>query len=210
MLWAAGAAAICLLICLPCFMQYKKALRLRLAACFKTAGTLCAATLALIAAIRLDPACWVCFAALILHAAADWFLEFNLYIGAGFFVAGHICYIAYFTHLFPVFALHLICVLCLLAFIGISFWRWRRMIGKQLPFFAIYGAVLSVMCGCAVACLSGQTTPGLLIAAGGALFFISDSMICSRLLFSATRGIDWAIMITYYMAQLLFGISCLI
>ena len=49
-----------------------------------------------------------------------------------------------------------------------------------------------------------------LIAAGGALFYISDAMLFARLLFSASHSVDWAIMITYYAAQLLFGLSCIV
>ena len=211
MWWIAGVCAICLLLCLPFFLHYKKNLRFKLAAAFKVCGTLCAASFALIAAIRLDPRCWICFAALILHATADYFLEFSLYIGAGFFLAGHICYIAFFTSIFPPTAVHLICAVCLLAIMGyMFFFRWRKQIGKQLPLFAVYGAVLSLMCACAVASLTGHTLQGQLIAIGGALFFLSDTMICCRILFTAGRTIDWAIMITYYAAQLLFGISCLL
>ena len=145
MLWSAGAVVLCLFICLPFFFRYKQALRYRLAACYKSMGTLCAAALALTAAIRLDPRCWICFSGILLHAAADWFLEFNLYLGGGFFIAGHICYIAFFTNLFPPSALHLICVVCLLAITAFMFWRWRKQIGKQIVFFSVYGAVLSVM-----------------------------------------------------------------
>ena len=89
MLWIAGVCALCMLVCLPLFMHYKHhALRYKLAAAFKTCGTLCAAVLALTAALRLDPRCWICFAALMLHAVADYILEFNLWGGAGFFLAG--------------------------------------------------------------------------------------------------------------------------
>ena len=132
MWWIAGVCAICLFLCLPFFLHYKKNLRFKLAAAFKVCGTLCAAVFALIAAIRLDPRCWICFAALILHATADYFLEFSLYIGAGFFLAGHICYIAFFTSIFPPTAVHLICAVCLLATMGyMFFFRWRKQIGKQ-------------------------------------------------------------------------------
>ena len=210
MLWMFAVCAVSLFICLPFFMHYKSALRLNLAAAYKVLGTLCAAVLALTAAIRLDPRCWICFAALLLHSAADWFLEYSLWIGAGLFLAGHICYICFFTVLFPVSALHLVVVLCLLALTAVLFWRWRKSIGKRMPLFAVYGTVLAVMAGCAVGCLTGHVLNGQLIAAGGALFFISDSMICARLLFSTDRSVDWMIMISYYTAQLLFGISCLV
>ena len=79
----------------------------------------------------------------------------------------------------------------------------------MLP-FSVYAAILAVTTACAIGCLSGNTLQGQLIALGGALFFISDSFIFGRLLFSASRAVDWAIMILYYCAQLLIGISCLI
>lgn len=200
-----------MLICLPLFLYYKKNLHDKLAAAFKVAGTLCAAALALTAAIRLDPRCWICFAALLIHSAADYVIEFNLWFGAGLFLIGHICYIAFFTSLVPPTAVHLICVVCLMAATAyMFFFRWRKQIGKRLPLFAVYGVSLCLMCGCAIACITGHTLQGQLIAAGGALFFLSDTIICSRLLFSAGRAMDWLIMITYYAAQLLFGISCLL
>ena len=61
----------------------------------------------------------------------------------------------------------------------------------------------------AVGCLTGHTLQGQLIALGSALFFISDAFVLGRLLFTADRAVDWAVMILYYSAQLLIGISCL-
>ena len=211
MLWIAGVCALCLFLCLPFFLHYKKNMRYKLAAAFKVSGTLCAAVLALTAAIRLDPRCWICFAALMLDATADYILEFNLWFGAGFFLAGHICYIAFFTTLFPPTAVHLICAVCLMVIMAwLFFFRWRKQIGKRLPLFAVYGTVLCLMCACAIGCLTGHTLQGQLITIGGVLFFLSDTLLCCRLLFSAGRAADWAIMITYYAAQLLFGVSCLV
>ena len=79
----------------------------------------------------------------------------------------------------------------------------------MLP-FSIYAAVLALTTACAIGCLSGHTLQGQLIALGGALFFISDAFIFGRLLFTADRSVDWTIMILYYAAQLLIGISCLV
>ncbi len=205
-----AVSALCLLVCLPFFMHYKAALRYRLAASYKSLGTLCAATMALIAAIRLDPHCWICFSALFLHTIADYLMEFSLYFGAGFFLAGHICYICFFTALFPVSSLHLIAALVLLGAVVFLFWRWRNHIGNRMSLFAVYGSILAVTCACAIAGLSSHTLQGQMIAAGGALFFISDVMLFARLLFSASRSVDWAVMIAYYAAQLLIGASCLV
>ena len=201
MLWVYAVCALTLLVCLPFFMHYKKALHYKLAASFKALGTLCAASLALTAALRLDPHYWICFAALVLHSAADYLLEFNLFFGAGVFLAGHIGYIIFFTILFPVSATHLILALGMLAIMAVFFWRWRKPIGKQLPLFTVYGVGLALMSACAIAGLTGHSLQGQLIAAGGALFYISDAFLLGRLLFSATRAMDWIIMI---------GASCLL
>ena len=210
MLWKYAVCALTMFVCLPFFMHYKRSLRYRLAAAFKTMGTLGAASMALTAAIRLDPRCWVCFAALMLHAIADYLFEFSLFWGEGFFLAGHICYIAFFTKLFPVSSVHLVAAVCLLAVVVFLFWRWRKHIGERMLSFALYAFVLAVTCACAVGGLSVHTLQGQLIAAGGALFFISDALILGRLLFPSDRTVDWAVMILYYAAQLLFGISCLL
>lgn len=210
MIWKYAVCALTFFVCLPFFMHYKKAMRYHLAAAFKTLGTLGAAVLAMIAALRLDPRCWVCFAALMLHSVADYLLEFNLYWGEGFFLAGHVCYIAFFLNLFPVSAVHVVAVACLIGIEVFLFWRWRKPIGNRMLVFGVYAFVLAVTAGCAIGCLSGHVLQGQLIALGGALFIISDTLVFARLLFTADRSVDWAVMILYYAAQLLFGISCLL
>ena len=210
MLWMYAVSALCLLVCLPFFFYYKTGLRYRLAAAFKALGTLCAASLALIAALRLDPHCWICFAALVLHSVADYLLEFSFFIGAGFFLAGHVCYIGFFSALFPATGVHLIVCVCLMGICAFLLWRWRAPIGKKMTVLAVYAAVLSVTCSFAIAGITGHTLQGQLIAAGGALFFLSDVLLLGRMLFSSTRAVDIVIMVTYYAAQLLFGASCLL
>lgn len=210
MIWTAGLCVVCFGICLPLFLYYKKCLRLHLAAAYKTLGTLCAFLPALIAAIRLEPACWVCAAALLLYAFADYVLEFNFMLGAGFFMAGHICAIGFFLRLSPVSAVHLICLLLLGATSVYVLYLWRKPVGKRMPFFAVYVASLVMMCVCAIGCFPVHGIAGILIAAGGALFYISDFFLFRRLLFPADRIVSWIIMITYYAALLLFGISCLV
>ena len=210
MIWMYAIAALCLLVCLPFYMHYKRTPRDKLANSFKVLGTLCAVSFALIAAIRLDPRCWVLFAGMMLHTVADWFFEYSIYWGGGFFLAGHICYIAFFLNLFPVSMIHLIALVCLLCIGGFLFWRWRKPIGINLRFFGIYAAVLCVTTACAIGGLSVMTLQGVMIAIGGAFFFLSDTMILGRYLFSSDRSVDWAILILYYCAQLLIGASCLV
>lgn len=209
MIWIIGAPVLCFAVCLPFFMYYKSRLQYVLASMYKSSGTLCALIPALVAAIRLDPRCWVCVAAVVLHAVADFILEFRMMAGMAVFMAGHICYIAFFTRLVPVSAVHLICLVCLLAVMVFAFWKNRKAMDRQLLPFSVYGVVLSVMAACAVGCMSAGTVRGVMIAAGGAFFVVSDLILFHRLLYPSGKAVSWIIMITYYTAQLLFGISCL-
>ena len=209
MIWIAGACFVCLCVCLPLYLHFRYKDHLHLASCYKSAGTLCAVMFALVASIRLNPSCYVCAAGLLIHAVADYVLEFNFMAGAGLFLAGHICFIAFFLRLVPVALPHGIILLLLLGFMAFIYYHWRKQIGKQLKPLIVYGVGLSIMCSCAVGCFTLWSLPGILIACGGALFFLSDSLLLRRLLFLSGKALDWAIMITYYAAQLLFGIACL-
>lgn len=204
-----GAPVLCLLVCLPLYMYYKRSLRLHLACLYKSTGTLCALIPALVAAIRLDPRCYICVAALGFHAIADYLLEFNTYFGAGIFLAGHVCYIAFFLQLFPLSAVHMVCLIGLFAILAFVLYKNRKGIGKQLLPVTVYGGVLCVMTSCAIGCMSAFSLQGILIAVGGALFFVSDSILLHRALYPAGKSVSWIILITYYAAQLLLGLSCL-
>ncbi len=204
-----GAPVLCMFVCLPLFMHYKQHLQYRLASLYKSTGTLCALIPALVAAIRLDPRCYICVAAIGLHAAADYALEFNMYLGAGLFMAGHICYIAFFLQLFPLSPVHIAGLICLFAIFAFVLYRNRKVVGKQMLPFAVYGSVLCVMTASALGCMSSFVPQGMMIAAGGTLFFISDAILLHRALYPAGKAVSWIIMVTYYAAQLLIGLSCL-
>ena len=210
-MWIAiGCAAVCLGICLPLFFHYK-VIRHGLGSCFKGLGTCCALVPALIAAVKLSPVGWICVAALGLHAAADVLLEYQFIWGMGCFLLGHICYIAYFVKLFPLTLAHLICALALGAGVFFLLSRQKARIGKNFIAFLCYGAVLCLAGACAIAGGgSAGTLQGLLIAGGGALFLFSDGLLFRNLLLPGGKAMDWAIMITYYTAQLLLGASALL
>ncbi len=209
-LWLiAGCAALCLCICLPMFLHYKK-IRLELAACFKSIGTACAMIMALIASIKLDPRCWVCFAGLAVHSVADALLEYHFLIGMGTFICGHILYIAFFTGLFSFSAPVLICFLILAVLLVLLLYRFRKNAGKSLLPCAVYASVLCAMAACGIGGgISSHTVQGAMIALGAFLFVISDSLIFRSLLFPAEGRMNKLIMITYYCSQLLIGASCL-
>ena len=208
MFWIIGVCAVCYVLCMPLYMHYKP-FHLHLGCAYKSLGTLCAFLMALIAAIKLDPRCYIISGAILLYAVADYLLEFQFELGAGIFMAGHICAIAFFLSLAPVSGLHLICLLLLGGMIAVVFMRWRKPIGKKLPFFVIYGASLIIMCASALGCFPTNGITGILIACGGALFCISDFMLLRRTLFPSGVSLSWAIMVSYYSAVLLFGIACL-
>ena len=211
MAWIIGAAALSLFVCLPLFQYYKKNMQLPLACAFKVLGTLCAAMLVLVAAIKLDPRCWVFFVGMMFHLAADAVLEFRFQIGAGLFLAGHIAYIAYFTQLWPVSSLHFVCFAILLVLAAVLLYQWRKPIGKQMPLFILYAVVLTAMASCAIAGgISSYTKSGILAALGAAFFLVSDAFLLRRILFPSPRAMNWFVMVTYYSAQLLFGAACLL
>ena len=210
MLWTLPLIAIAMFVCLPLYLHYKRSMRLHLACCYKCVGTLCAILPALIAAIRLEPRCWICVAALVLYCIADYVLEFNFMFGAGVFLCGHICIIAYFLGIAPVSVIHLVAVLVMGACSLFICWRWRKTIGKQMAGFIVYGASLVFMAACALGCYSTNGAMGILIACGGPLFFLSDMILLRRELFPSPKIFDWGVMITYYGSILLIGISCLL
>ena len=209
MFWTIGLVFVSLGICLPLFLHYKRALRLHLACAYKCMGTICAVLPALISAFRLESRCWICTVSLLIYCAADYVLEFNFILGAGLFLCGHICAIAYFLGLSSVSAVHLVAVLVFGASSLFIFWKWKKYIGNQMLLFVIYGLSLVCMCSCSLGCFGLFNIMGIFIACGGSLFFISDILILRRTLFPSDKSIDWFIMITYYSAILLFGISCL-
>lgn len=210
-MWILPACAVlCLGVCLPLFLHYKP-LRPSLAASFKFLGTLCALIPALVASLRLDPLYWIFVAALALHAAADYLIEFSLEAGAGLFLLGHICYIIGFLKLYPLTPAHGILLLGFLSFLGYLFYRHRRLIGNHLLPFSVYGAALCIMAAGGIA--GGASIygwKGILTAIGAALFFFSDCLIFRRLLFPERARHDILIMVTYYLAQLLLSASCLL
>ena len=177
-----ACAALCLGVCLPLFLRYKPR-KPYLAAAFKSLGTLCALVPALVAAIRLDPVYWFFVLALLLHAAADYLLEFWFFFGIGAFLLGHLCYVIGLLKLFPLSAAHLVLLLCFGAYLGWLFYRHRKAIGKQMLPFAVYGLVLCLMASCGIA--GGATSysvRGVMVMVGAALFFFSASYFgnCNR------------------------------
>ncbi len=209
MVIALACSAVCLLICLPLYLHYKP-LRLSLSLCFKSLGTCCALVPALIAALKLDPVCWVCVAALSLHCGADLLLEYSFVMGAGLFLLGHICYISLFLTWLPLSAAMPVCLIVFLAGLARLLYKNRSVIGKNIVPCAVYGAVLSFMAALGIAGGSAAaSTRGIMIALGSALFFFSDGLIFRSLLRPELTRPHLTIMASYYAAQLLLGSACL-
>ena len=210
LLLPAGAALLSLGVCLPLFMYYKRSLQPVMGAMFKSLGTACALVIALVAALRIDPRCFVCVAALALHMTADYALEFSFPAGVGLFLAGHVFYIAYFCRVFSLTASHALCLLGFLFILALFLYRCRKAAGKQLPLFIFYGIVLCLLTACAVGGgIFSHTTGGMLAAVGASLFFFSDALLLYRILYPVHPLISWIIMITYYLGQIFMASSCL-
>ena len=204
-----GCAALCLFVCLPLYLHYKP-VKLSLAVCHKSLGTLCALVPALVAALRLDNMYWFFVAAIFIHAVADWLLEYWFGVGLGCFFLGHLCYISVFLKLFPVTLNHLIILLILLLTFGFLLKKYWKIIEKNRTLFVVYAVTLSVMTACGLGGISSYSIKGMMIGVGASLFCFSDSLIFLRLVSSpgSTRK-DLLILFTYYAAQLLLGGSCL-
>lgn len=211
-----GCSVLCLGVCLPMYRSNFKEHKV-FATVFKSLGTLCAMTLALIAAIRLEPRAYICAGAILICSISDFILNFNFTLGMIAFIVGHLGLIAWFLIMNPAAAsvistLHIICFIgfCLISFFII--FNWRKMIGKKnLPSFSIYAVMLSAMSACAVAGGSGMhSVAGILCAVGGGMFYISDVMVLRTTFAKCNEAFHTILMIIYYSAQLLFGASCLL
>ena len=211
MLWSLCASVLCLGVCMPLFMYYKKSLNPVLSCSFKALGTACALMLVLVSAIRLDQRCWILVAGMSFHLAADILLEFSFPIGIALFMAGHLGYIAFLTQLYPISVAHLVCFILLLLFLFMLLRQWKKQGEKKASLFTVYGIILCAMGACAIAGgVSSYSLPGYLMAAAGGFFLFSDTFWARRLLFRTPRYVDWLIISTYYIAQLLFGTACIL
>ena len=204
-----GCFILCMFICLPLYLHYKPR-SLHLAVSFKALGTLCAFVPALVASLKLDPCYWFFAAALILHAAGDVLLECFFSLGMRAFLLGHVCYFLAFWKMFPVQLSCFILFLCFIGYLAYLFYKNRNKIGKSILPFAVYGAILSLTAAGGIAGgSSAYSWKGWMIVLGSALFFFSDYLIFRNLLYPSHSRNSKLIMITYYLAQLLLGGSCL-
>lgn len=200
--------ALCLGVCLPMFFR-ERGKRRGLSLMWKALGTCCALGLALTGAIPAGGASWLCAGALLLCAAADVLLDLNFLIGMGVFLAGHLCYIAWYLRLVPADALHLALVGLLSVAAAATLSHFAPLMrGKRIP-FGVYAAVLCVMGGFGLAAgLTLATSAGWLIAGGALLFVVSDGMVCKEVLSPVSRAFDWTAMTVYYAGQLMLGLGC--
>lgn len=211
-----GCSVLCLGVCLPMYRRNFKEHTV-FATIFKSLGTLCAMTLALVAAIKLEPRAYVCAGAILICSVSDFILNFNFTLGMLTFIIGHFGLAAWFlimnlTAAPVISAMHIICFIgfCLISFFII--YKWRKMTDKKnLPSYAIYAAMLSAMTACAVAGGSGlHSTAGIICAIGGGMFYISNVMAFRTTFGQRCEAYETALMVIYYCAQLLFGASCLL
>ena len=94
----------------------------------------------------------------------------------------------------------------LIAWAGLALWAvfYVNRVAKEsseprLPFL-LYGVIISAM-------LAAALTRGPLVLLGALLFAVSDSILLWGLLKRKWKGLDTAVMVTYWGAQFLLGIS---
>lgn len=207
--WMVPAAILSLGLCLPMFMRCKARKLSVQSQCWKAMGTLCALVLALGGAIPLGGSRWLGAGALLLCAIADVMLERKFYVGMGFFMGGHLCYIAWFLQRQPLGRLQIIVFAVLLAAAVSLILKLRSLLKEKLVPYSAYAAVLITMCACGVSCAAGGMA-GILTAIGAVLFVISDMMVCWGTLKSTSVPFDWTTMVLYYTAQLCLGTGVLL
>lgn len=211
MIWIIVAcAALSIGVCLPLFLRYK-VIRPGWSLVYKALGTACALIPAISGAVPLGESAWFCVAALILCVMGDVFIDMHFFLGAGFFLLGHICYIAWFYSCIGLTSTLAVVLASLLAAGAGILWIFREEIGKkQLLPFVVYLLFLSGSTSFAISFgLSAARLDGLLSLSGGILFFVSDLMLFYRTLRPAPKWFGGALMVLYYAAQVLLGSGCM-
>lgn len=170
----------------------------------KGGTTLIAALLALAGALRsgLGAHCLIALG-IAVCALADVALEKRFVMGMAIFALGHLCYIAAFLLLAPPGPPSLAAFAALGLTIALLAPRLGRRLGQPLPPFVLYALIISAMLALALA-----QRP--LAALGALLFFISDSLLFSRLLRPKAGPLsDDLVILSYYAAQYLLALSTL-
>ena len=211
MMWiVAACAALSIGVCLPLYGHYK-VIKPGLSLIYKALGTACALIPAISGAVPTGKTAWFCVAALILCILGDVFLELQFFLGVGFFLSGHICYIMWFyacISLPPVLSAVLPVLVVTAAGIAYGF---RKEIGKKrmLPFLT-YMLFLSVMAAFAISYgLVTLRMDGLFSLAGGILFVVSDFMVLYQTLRPTEKWFGHILMVLYYAGQLLIASGCM-
>ena len=200
-IWIACLCALGMIVFGRLYLKTRRAAGRALA--LKGGTTLIAAIPALYAALDGGgSAAWWILAGILACAAADVLLEINFQGGMLAFALGNVCLIAAFASSGGISAVHL------LAWAGLALWAvfYVNKVAKEssqprLPFL-LYGVIISAM-------LAAALTRGPLVLLGALLFAVSDSILLWGLLKRKWKGLDTAVMVTYWGAQFLLGISCL-
>lgn len=199
-------AACCLLVMLAGGTLYMKTYRRegksKKALALKGGTTLIAAVPALIAARGGDgSALWILFG-IALCALADVVLELHFQGGMLAFALGHVCYVVAFLSVGGVGAVNWAGWALLSAITVLYIKTVAKGSREPLLPFMLYGVMISAMLASSLGC-------GPLAAIGALLFVISDSTLLYGLVREKKKGHDLAVMLTYWGAQYLIGLSAL-
>ena len=211
MVWIVIACmALSIGVCLPLYRRYKIT-KLGLSLTYKALGTACALIPAISGAVPLGEAAWFCVAALVLCILGDIFLELQFFLGVGFFMLGHICYIMWFFSCISLpRTLSAVLPVLVVTAAGIAY-GFRKEIGKKrmLP-FVTYMLFLSVMASFAICYgLITLRADGLLSLAGGVFFVVSDFFVLYQTLRPTQKWFGYVTMVLYYAGQLLIASGCM-
>lgn len=208
---AALGATLLFAILLPWYLRLSWAKEIKSKALsVKAACTLVAVVFGVWGALRLGSGFgWLMAAGLLAGMAADVLIGLNFVTGIVAFLLGHLFYITAFCSL----GLERVWISAVVFAVvyGVLLLIFRphfALIGRVLIPGLIYMAVLSAMFALTVPFVLDGDLCGLLLAAGGLLFLVSDSLLVYGTFVRRTHVGEAACLYCYYLAQLLlaFGV----
>ena len=213
-IWLISAAALTAVSGWYYFSKKEKAGRRVLV--FKALATLMPVLLALRASLSASswgqPCGWLIFCGAFFCMTADVLLELVFLTGVFSFALAHICFLAAFIHMVHIRWYTVFLFVLLFLFMLLFHDKVVPRFGKQSVFLYAYGALLCAMTAMAVsAALQHPGGKGVVTAAGGICFYLSDNILGWRILNERKeRSLGAVLLVLYYGAVYLIAASCLL
>jgi len=148
------------------------------------------------------------FAGVLICMLGDVLIEIHFVAGTIAFFCAHLCFIAYFLRLAPFNSSSLIVFVVIYVITVSGFWKYVSKLGKQLPVFLAYPAILIAMFSIAVILpFTLKSVGSLCIAVGAGMFVASDLLLASNTLATSSKIRDRMVLYLYFPAVYLLAVS---